>query len=56
MSKLGLDDADAGGVLGDLEEARLVVGVGEGANRRYTIASEHVKLGLAELLAHASSD
>lgn len=55
MSRLELDDGEAGGVLGDLEEARLVVGVGEGANRHYTIASDQVKLGLAELLAHATS-
>lgn len=54
-STLGLPTADAVDALGELEEAGLVVGDGAGADRRYTITSEHVRLGLAELLTYATS-
>ena len=45
---LGLDEADAAGALREVEEAGLVIGEGESANRHCTIASDHVRIGLAE--------
>lgn len=54
-STLGLTTADAVQALGELEEAGLVVGDGVGDDRRYTITSEHVRLGLVELLTFATS-
>jgi membrane-associated protein len=51
-SGLGLAASDAGAALRDLEVAGLVAGEGEGDDRRYAIASDHARLGLAELLVH----
>jgi len=51
-STLGLPAAQASDALGELEEAGLVTGDGDGSDRRYRIADNHVRLGLAELLAH----
>jgi membrane protein DedA with SNARE-associated domain/DNA-binding transcriptional ArsR family regulator len=51
-SKLALSATDAGDALSDLEEVGLVAGEGDDADRRYAIASDHVRLGLAELLTH----
>jgi membrane protein DedA with SNARE-associated domain/DNA-binding transcriptional ArsR family regulator len=55
-STLGLREGHAGDALRELEEAGLVVGEGQGTDRRYRIASDHVRLGLAELLSHVGSD
>lgn len=54
-SSLALSADHAGHALRELEEAGLVVGEGEGRDRRYSIASVHVRVGLAELLTHLSS-
>ena len=51
-STLALSASDAGDALRDLEEVGFVIGEGEGSDRRYAIASDHVRLGLAELLTH----
>lgn len=51
-SVLSLSTDHASDALRELEEAGLVVGEGEGNDRRYTIASDHVRRGLAELLTH----
>jgi len=51
-SRLGFPTAHAGDALRELEQAGIVVGEGEGTGRRYTIASDHVRLGLAELFTH----
>jgi membrane-associated protein len=51
-STLGLSTDHADEALRELEEAGLVVGEGEGTDRRYAIASDHVRVGLAELLTH----
>jgi len=51
-STLRLSTDHASDALRELEEAGLVVGEGEGTDRRYGIASDHVRLGLAELLTH----
>lgn len=51
-STLALPASDASDALRDLEEVGLVVGDGEGSDRRYAIASDHVRLGLAELMTH----
>jgi membrane-associated protein len=48
--RLSADHADF--ALRDLEKAGLVVGEGERSDRRYQIASDHVRMGLAELLTH----
>lgn len=53
-STLGLSTAEAADALGELEQAGLVAGDGEGADRRYTIASSHLRLGLVELLTPAT--
>lgn len=55
-SALALSDNQAREALRQLEEAGLVVGEGERADQRYRIASDHVRLGLAELLFHAAPD
>ncbi len=49
---LALSAEHASGALRELEDAGLVVGEGDGTDRRYAIAGDHVRLGLAELLAH----
>lgn len=51
-STLALSASETGDALRELEEVGLVVGEGEDADRRFTIASDHVRLGLAELLTH----
>ena len=51
-STLALSESDASDALHDLEEVGLVVGDGEGPDRHYAIASDHVRLGLAELMTH----
>jgi membrane-associated protein len=51
-STLGLSPDHAGDALRELEEAGFVAGEGEGADRQYALASDHVRLGLAELLTH----
>ena len=51
-STLALSATDAGDALRELEEAGLVVGMGDGTDRQYAIASDHVRFGLAELLTH----
>lgn len=51
-STLALSASDASDALRDLEEVGLVVGEGEGSDRHYAIASDHVRLGLAELMTH----
>jgi DNA-binding transcriptional ArsR family regulator len=55
-SALALSDNQAREALRQLEEAGLVVGEGERADQHYRIASDHVRLGLAELLSHATPD
>ena len=55
-STLGLPPADAAHALGELEQAGLVVGDGEGADRRYTITNGHVRLGLLELLTYSITE
>jgi membrane-associated protein len=54
-STLAMSAGQAGDALRQLEEAGLVVGEGEGVNRRYSIASDELRLGLAELLTHFGS-
>ena len=51
-STLALSASDASDALRELEQVGLVVGDGEGLDRRYAIASDHVRLGLAELMTH----
>jgi membrane-associated protein len=51
-STLALSASNAADALRDLEEVGLVAGDGEGPDRRYAIASDHVRLGLAELMTH----
>jgi membrane-associated protein len=51
-STLPLSPSDASDALHDLEEVGLVVGDGEGPDRHYAIATDHVRLGLAELMTH----
>ena len=51
-SALALSGDQAGEALRQLEEAGLVVREGEREDQRYRIASDHVRLGLAELLTH----
>jgi membrane protein DedA with SNARE-associated domain/DNA-binding transcriptional ArsR family regulator len=51
-SRLGISASDASDALQDLEDVGLVVAEGEGEERRYAIASDHVRLGLAELMVH----
>jgi membrane protein DedA with SNARE-associated domain/DNA-binding transcriptional ArsR family regulator len=55
-STLALTAGQASDALADLEDAGLLAGTGEGSDRRYTMASDHVRLGLAELLAHVGSE
>ena len=51
-STLALSASDASDALRDLEEVGLVVGDGVDSDRHYAIASDHVRLGLAELMTH----
>lgn len=53
--ELSLSADNAGEALHNLEDAGLAVGRVEGGERRFSIASDHVRLGLNELLAHAGS-
>ena len=53
---LSMSARDATDALRDLEKAGLVVGEGAGEERRYRMASEHVRRGLTELLVHLLSD
>lgn len=55
-STLSLSARHAEDALGALEDAGVLAGDGEGSDRRYTMASDHVRLGLAELLTHLGSD
>ena len=51
-ASLALSASDVGGALSDLEKAGLIVGDGDGPDRRYAIADDHVRLGLVELMTH----
>jgi membrane-associated protein len=51
-SRLGLAAGDVDHALNELEEVGLVVCDGEGSDRRYALANDHIKLGLAELMTH----
>jgi DNA-binding IclR family transcriptional regulator len=55
-STLGISASDASDALRELEEVGLAVGEGEGLDRRYAIDSDHVRLGLAELMTHVLVD
>jgi membrane-associated protein len=54
-SELELTPREVTDALGDLRAAGLVVERGDGDDRRYALADDHVRIGLAELLAHAAS-